>query len=513
MKELHRKSPFARALIMLLFLALAATLMTAKAQDEIRVRARGDIGQMDSAYMTSINDYAVADNVYSNLVRFRPGTGELEADLATDWLVSEDGLTYTFHLREDVVWHKGFGPFTSEDVRWSLERILDPASNSPHRFDFGLIETIETPDAKTVIVHVSEPDANFLAKLAYYRGGFIMKREAIEQFGDSYTENAVGTGPFMLESWAPGQSIVLTRNPDYYEEGIPRVDRVVLVPIADEAVAAGALEAGELQLGYFRDPQAIERFEQLPEFEIDRNTMSGFLALYFDTQVPPFDDVRVRRALAHAIDKEGIVNAVLTGVAEVANSPLPPAALGFTTDVTHYAYDPEAARALLAEANASGFTTDLLTTRLAPWPLVNPVLHFYLQDLGLNVELRELEHGTYTTERQAGNYGMVVLGLHGPPDPETWMSPIFHSGSLPPGSNMSKIVDAEIDAMIEEARTATDPERRQELYVELQQRLMDEALVVPLFYLGAQLVRHESIIDLPVGNMNDFPLELLEIRD
>lgn len=506
-----RMATTVRTVLVALLLA-SATAALAQA-DTVRIRYRGDINRLDPQFQSSLHDYGVADNIYSQLVRLEPGTSNIIPDLATSWEISDDGLTYTFHLRQGVQWHRGFGEVTSEDVKWTYERMIGPDSTSPGRFDFASIESIDAPDPYAVVFHLSAPHGPLMGKLAYNRRTGIVNREAIEQFGDDYNFNAVGSGPYMLESWTPGQEIVLVANPDYYEEGLPKTERIILVPIADDAVAGGALATGEVVLGLFRDPNTISTLEQNPDLVVDRGPQSAISALYYRMDRPPFDDIRVRQAVHHAINKEEIIADVLTGVANIAHTFITPLAKGSAEDsVVRYEYDPERARELLAEAGyGDGISVDLLTTQLEPWPLVSPILQFYLEEVGFDINFRQLEHGTYGDERANSNYDMVVLTVTGPPDPDTWMG-LVHSSNVPPGNNSSYYSNPEVDALIEQARATVDEEARAELNRRIQEIVLEDAALVPIYHLGVQVVRHENVVGFPVPIAHDYPLKYLEVR-
>ncbi len=492
---------------------LLGALPWAFAQDDaVRIRYRGDITTLDPQMQASLHDYGVADNIYSQLVKYEVGTSNVVPDLAESWEISEDGLTYTFHLRHGVQWHRGFGEVTSEDVKWTYERMIGPDSQSPGRFDFSSIESIDAPDPYTVVFHLSAPHGPLLNKLAYNRNTGIANREAIEQYGDDYNFHAIGSGPFMLESWTPGQEIVLVANPDYYEEGLPKTQRIVLIPIPDDAVAGGAMATGEVVLGLFRDPNTIATLEANPNLVVDRGQQSAISALYLRTDRPPFDDVRVRQAVMHAINKDELIADVLTGVATVAQTFITPLARGSAGDtVRHYEYDPDLARQLLAEAGyADGISVDLLTTQLEPWPLVSPILQFYLEEVGFDIEFRQLEHGAYGQERANSNYDMVVVTVTGPPDPDTWMG-LVHSSDTPPGLNSAYYDNPEVDALVEQATSTVNEDQRADLYRQIQELVLEDAPFVPLFHLGVQVVRDPSVRGFPVPIAHDFPLKYLEI--
>lgn len=501
-------------LFTLLLIALLAFGFGALAQaDSVTVRFRGDITTLDPQFQSSLHDYGVSDNIYSQLLRYEFGSSNIVGDLATSWEVSDDGLTYTFHLRQGVQWHRGFGELTSADVKWTYDRMLGPDSTSPGRFDYSSVDRIEAPDPYTVVFHLSAPHASLLGQLAYVARTGIANQRAIEQFGNEYNFNAIGSGPYMLDSRIPGQEIVLVANPDYYEEGLPKTRRIVLIPIADDAVAGGALGTGEVMLGLFRDPDTIAALEATPGIVVDRGPQSAISGLYYRVDRPPFDDIRVRQAVHHAINKEELVAEVLTGVATVAHTFITPLAQGSAGDtVPRYAYDPERARQLLAEAGyGGGISIDLLTTQLEPWPLVSPILQFYLEEVGFDVQFRQLEHGAYGTERANSNYDTVVLTVTGRPDPDTWMG-LVHSSALPPGINSAYYNNPEIDALIAQATATIDDDERAALYVRIQELALEDAALVPIYHLGVQVVRHAQVEGFPVPIAHEFPLKYLVVN-
>jgi peptide/nickel transport system substrate-binding protein len=508
--DLHPRATASRmAAITVLLAALVMTAGFAQpTTDTLSIRYRGDISQLDPRRHSSLHDIGMADNIYSQLLRFIPGTAELIPDLATHWEISDDGLVYTFHLREGVQWHRGYGEVTAEDVKWTYETMLSGDFPSTGQFRFGMMDRVEAPDPYLVEIHLSEPHGPLLNKLGYPWNTGIVNRQAIEEFGADYTSHAIGSGPYMLESWTPNSEIVLVANPDYFEEGLPRTGRIVLVPIADDAVAAGPLGTGELVLGLFRDPDAVAALEANPNLVVDRGTQSAVSSLFYRMDRPPFEDLRVRQAVHHAIDKDTLLDTVLSGVATVAHTLVSPLADGSAEDsVVRYEYDPERARQLLTEAGyPDGFEVTLLTTQLEPWPLVSPILQFYLEEVGIRVDYRQLEHGTYGAERNNANYDMVVLTVTGPPDPDTWMQ-LVHSDNVPPGNNVSFYANQEVDLLIEQATATVDPAARADLYRQVQEQALEDAALVPIFHLGVQVIRRADVQGFDVPIAHDFPLK------
>lgn len=487
------------SVITLIALILLGTAWAQQGQ-VLRVRLLGEISNLDPAFLTTVHDQFIANNIYDHLVGFDPETSEIVGELAESWEVSEDGLTYTFTLHEGVHWHKGYGEFTSADVRFSLERILDPATQSPNRTYLEAIQSIDTPDAYTVVINLSEPSAAFLANLAY-RAGWIVNEGAITELGTGYGTDPIGTGPFVFSSWQPGAELVLTANEEYFL-GRPQLDEVVFVPIIDETVAALALEAGDLDLAYIRDGETASQLEQNPDLVVRSAPATRTLSLMLNSQRAPFDDISVRRAVAHALDREQLVQAV-GGLGFPAHAVIAPMFFGYTEDIATYPFDPEKARQLLTDA---GYTepveVTLFYTQLSPWPQLVPVIKAQMEAVGFQVALDGLEHGTWTSERRNGDYDFTVHPLTRPPDPDFVFSYAYHSEQFPPGFNLSYYDKS--DELIEQQARELDPDVRRELVQQILQQISDEVTAVPLMYGDATVAHYEYVRNHPIATNNDF---------
>jgi len=179
---------------------------------------------MDPALITNSNDYTIAANIYSGLLKFNPKTLEPEPDLAKSWNISPDGLTYTFYLRDNVQWHKGYGRLTARDVKYSFDRIMDPKTKSRYRTDFQNVKDIEVVNDHTVKIHFKTPDMSFVRKVLCYRPGYIVNQKAIETLKENYKSGPIGTGPFIFDRWEPGSKTILVANKDYFL-GPPKVKK------------------------------------------------------------------------------------------------------------------------------------------------------------------------------------------------------------------------------------------------------------------------------------------------
>jgi peptide/nickel transport system substrate-binding protein len=475
------------------------------AQDRTRIQARllGDIRNLDPAFLDTINDQYIVSNVYSGLVSREADTGRIVPDLATTWDISRDGLTYTFYLRKGVQWHKGFGEVTSEDVRYTLDRILDPATDSTNRFYIASIKRVSAVDRYTVRIELSEPYAPLLMGLAY-RPGYILKKEAIERLGDQHKFTPVGSGPFVFDRWTRGREVVLTANEAYYA-GAPKTKQVIFRVVGDDIVTRLALERGELDIATIRDTESYGQLVQNRDIRILEKP--GTILRYFTMNMrrDPFKDVRVRRAVYHAINRDVIANVMLRHTALPMTAPMGPFFQGYSERIQAPGYDPAEARRLLKEAGVrDGFPFTLLTTTLSPWPLIVPVIRDNLQAVGFRVNLVQMEHGAYTAKRATGDYDATVLPFGRPPDSDFVFTSLFHSSEFPPGFNSSYYSAA--DKLIEEGRRITDPGRRAALYERLAQKVIDDAPAVPLFVQIVVVAMRKNVKGHKVGISNDFVL-------
>src|SRR5690554_296142 len=214
----------------------------------LTIRIGADISILDPARIFQIENQSVAANVYNGLVKYDQATNEIVPDLAESWDISDDAKVYTFKLRKGVQWHKGHGAFTSDDVKFSYDRVLNPDTGSAHRGQVaGIIDSVETPDESTVRFVLSGTNAEFLHKVTAFNHGWIVSRKAVTEMGDKYNLNPIGTGPFVFEQWISGSEVRLSANPDYFEAA-PKTAELLFRLIRDETAAAIALERKEIDI-------------------------------------------------------------------------------------------------------------------------------------------------------------------------------------------------------------------------------------------------------------------------
>lgn len=320
--------------------------------EKVLIYARGaDSVKLDPALVTDGESAKVMNNIYDNLVRYKPGSTDVEPALAESWKVSEDGKVWTFYLRKNVKFHDGT-PFNAEAVKFNIERQLPPKATKDMAyadFTYGMIEKVEVVDDYTVKITLKYPYAPFLANLAMGLSAPMISPTAAKKYGENYSQNPVGTGPFMFVKWDKEQQIVLKANKSYWG-GAPKVDRVIFKVVKENAVRANELLAGSVDMIDGVDPNDVPRLQKDSNVTILTAPGMNINYLGLRTDKKPFDDPRIRQAISMAINREAIVKSLYQDKAILANGPLPPNLFGYVKDLKPYPYDPEKAKALLKEA-------------------------------------------------------------------------------------------------------------------------------------------------------------------
>jgi peptide/nickel transport system substrate-binding protein len=455
------------------------SLASAEPLQRLRIRIGADISILDPARIFQIENQSVAANVYNGLVKYDAATNKIVPDLATSWTVSPDAKVYTFKLRDGVSWHKDFGAFTSDDVKFSFDRILDPKTGSAYRGQIADVQAIETPDAHTVRFILAGSNAGFLHKVTAFNQGWIVSRKAVTQLGDKYNLNPVGTGPFVFAGWVPGSEVRLSANPKYFE-GAPKVQEIVLRLIKDETAAAIALQKREIDIFFaLQQPEVIERLRHTAGIKVLERPASSTVNLVLNTQLKPLNDVRVRRAMAHAMNRKALIDGFFRGTKYEANSVFTTAFEDNTNDVPKYAYDPDRARALLKEAGVSNMRFEITTVGLSPYDkLVVPIANDLMQ-VGIQARVRVLERAAYQQARSSGNVQSCVTSVVGPPDPNTPLVTLFARKSFPPGLNTARYDG--VEDLLAKVTSELDPAKRKELYAQILRKTATDLPLIPLY--------------------------------
>ncbi|MBY3444166.1 ABC transporter substrate-binding protein [Rhizobium laguerreae] len=456
---------------------------TPKQGGDIVVTYKDDITTLDPAIGYDWVNWSMIKSLYSRLMDYAPGTPNPVPSLAESFTVSPDGLTYTFKLHKGVKFSNG-REVVASDVKYSIERAVDPKTQGPGAGFFGAIkgfedETggktttlsgIETPDDSTVIFNLSRPDATFLHVLAINFASVVPK-EAVEAAAGDFGKKPVGSGTFILKDWTIGQQLVFERNKDYFVKGVPYIDSFKVEVGQEPLVALLRLQKGEVDIAGDGIPPAkfleIKNSADGAQMIVDGEQLhTGYITL--NTKVKPFDNVKVRQALNMAINKDRITR-ILNGRAKPANQPLPPLMPGYDKSFTGYAYDVAKAKALLAEAGyPDGFETVLYSTNTDPQPRIAQAIQQDLAAVGVKAEVRALAQanvisagGTEGEAPMIWSGGMAWIADF--PDPSNFYGPILGcAGAVPGGWNWSWYCNADLDKRAVVADSMSDPAKAAE---------------------------------------------------
>ena len=434
-------------------------------------------------------------SVYDTLV-WQDLDGEFVPGLAESWEVSDDGLTYTFHLRQDVKFHDG-SPFNAQAVKFNLDRIVDPQTKSQKAvFMLGPYDHVEVMDGHTVKVYLQEPFAPLLDSLSQVYLG-MASPAAVEKWGMDYQMHQVGTGPFMFKEYIPKDHLTLVRNPGYNwapaifdHQGPAYLEEIEFRFFMEPATRALALEAGEAHVMGEIPPQDAQRLSDDPGFQLIPVALPGTsLQIFLNTERPPTDDLRVRQALIYATDREAIVMAIFKDLSPVAHGPLSAVTIGHSEEVAElYNHNPELAKDLLkasgwVDADGDGILEKdgqplRVEAYLMSWgfmPEVAQLMQAQFKAVGVEMRSQVVAYPAALEAAREGKHNFIPFSLSSS-DPDI-LRTFFHSDG---GFNWAKVRDPGLDALLEEGARTLDPKKRKELYAEAQQIIMTEALIIPI---------------------------------
>ena len=494
-----------------LFLLSLAFGVVACSQEQPRTLVYGRGGDsvgLDPALETDGESFKVCDNLYETLVAFAAENTALRPGLAESWEASEDGLTWTFHLRKHVRFHDGV-PFDADAVVFSLGRQFKPDHpfhqvegayqywNSMSMSD--IVKDVVKVDDETVAIVLKQPNAPFLSNLAMNFCAMVSPA-AVRRWGDDYTRHPVGTGPFRFVAWIKDDRIVLEANPDYW--GAPAgLDRLIFRSIPENSVRLIALTKGAIDGMDNLVPDFVSHIASDPKLQLltQPGMNVGYLAMNMDR--PPFDRLKVRLAVNHAVNKQALVDNLYQGLAVPAVNPIPPTIWSYHEGISGYAYDQERARRLLTEAGfPGGFKTTLWAMPVPrpymPQPLkIAQAIQADLKAVGIDAEIVSFEWGTYLDKVQRGQHDMGLLGWTGDNgDPDNFLYVLLDkSATAFPANNISFYRSDELHEILVAAQRETEPARRTELYRKAQEIVHRDAPWVPLVHAAQTAAFKKSV--------------------
>jgi peptide/nickel transport system substrate-binding protein len=460
--------------------------------------AAQDIGQLDPHFAVSTIDRVIAAWMFNGLVRFPPGSidpARLEGDLAEKWESSADGRTWTFHLRHGVQFHGGFGELTADDVVFSLKKAGD-AKSSAFSSELRPFQTIEAVDPYTVRLVLKDNVPSVLGILTNYAQGFIVSKKAVEQRGDDFKRNPIGTGPFAFASVSPNQSLELVAHDGYFR-GAPKIKKISYRFIPSDASRDLAFQNGELDINYGRADQAwVNRTKGLPHTIVDVFEPAEEGQLHLNMTVKPLDDIRVRQAIAYAINRPELVRWRGADVSREAQSVVPRGYLGFTADNGLVGNSVEKAKTLLKEAGyPDGVTIKMVQSQLPEMLTAAQVFQAQMKRAGINLDLQVVEHATYHQQIRQDLSPIVYYSAARFPVADIYLTQFFHSRSIvktPTAvTNFSHcdVADAEIDR----ARGETDKAKQLALWADAQKKIVGAICAVPMFETLLVFARHDDL--------------------
>ncbi len=445
--------------------------------------------------LTSTDDfmYAIAVNIFNKLVKFSPDWS-IVPDLAETWDISEDGLTYTFHLRPNVKFHDGT-PMTPADVKFSLDYITMKGAMAS---SFSSVKSIEAPDANTIVVQLSEASAPFLHNLAW--GASMILPKHLYEEGDlannPYNKKPVGTGPFKFVEYVPNDHVTLEANLDYYD-GRPNLDKLIFKFIPQPETAKAAYDAGEVDaLGYGAAPgfADVGLYKDRQDSRVIINKLPAVWRVAMNVNDPILTNLKVRQAVAYALDNKKIVETAFGGVPVILTTanPVPPSlAWAYNPDVAAYPYNPEQAAKLLDEA---GYPLDKdgvrfeTTAKYATWiPGVDEwwqLVKEMLGKVGIKMDLVVIDTPTWMDTVITKRDFAFTLEGGVITDPDVLRSFYATDG----GENPMGYSNPEVDAFLAEASKVTDPAKRAQSYFQAEKIIADEVPSIPIFSPGTVTV-------------------------
>ncbi len=491
------------------FAALSSTALPAFADGGTLVIASSQVPRhLNGAVQSGIATAVPSTQIFASPIRYDENW-EPQPYLAKSWETSEDGLTVTLNLVDNATFHDG-EPITSEDVAYS---ILTTKENHPFKSMFAPVESIDTPDAHTVVINLSNPHPALLLALSPALAT-VLPKHVFDDGQDikSHPMNSkpVGSGPFMLEEFKAGEAIVLKKNPNFFLDGRPKLDEIIVRIIKDPSALLIAMENGEADMyPFMAGSQEIRRLEKADQLGV---TAEGYAAvgplnwLAFNTASPKLSDVRVRQAIAYAVDRDFITKALHRGVSTPQRGPIIESSPFFDESIPAYDADLDKAKALMAEA---GFADGMeLTIDFIPGPKeqqqsIAEYMKSQLKKIGIAVTVRAAPDFPTWAGRVGGhdfeltmdivfNWGDPVIGVH-----RTYLSDNIRQGVI--WSNTQQYANAKVDELLNAAAIESDPTKRKELYAEFQQIVAND---LPVYWINAlpyHTAYDKKLMNVPTG--------------
>jgi peptide/nickel transport system substrate-binding protein len=468
---------------------------------------------LDPAKVDNNIDIWLLNNLYDQLVRLNPKDNTFEPGLATSWTASDDLKTYTFTLRDNVKFSDGT-LLKASDVKFSLDRARDATQASFFSFSLSPIESIDAPDDKTVIIHLSAPSAAILAPLAMFNASVVPQAYFESVGADAFASAPIGTGPYMLKAWDKGTSLTLEANPNYWEAGLPKTKNIEFVSIPDDNTRILQLQSGEIDAMEYVPLNRVAELQNDPNVTVDLFPSTFVQSLLMNTRTAPFDDVNVRKALAAATDYNAILKVVTFGLGTVANSYMSASTPMYDKDATAIPFDLDKAKDYLSKSaypTGFSFTMTIVGDDQTDIALATAVQAMNAK-IGVTVNIEQVDQGVRSDKYGKADFQMLTSywtdDMADPDEVTTFMAYFPSAGSMQSGFN-----DDATNQLVLDARIESDPVKRAAMYAQIQQTINDQVPFINLYYkpfaVGVSRKVHD-LVQYPIGT---YPLDQVTVEN
>lgn len=446
-----------------------------------------DVTSLDPHRASLFGDKGIVAEMFNALVRFPPGSAnpeEIEPDLAERWEVSPDNKVWTFHLRKGVQFHHGYGELKAKDVVFSLNRAADQNSSS-FASNFSVIAKVEALDDYTVQVTLKNPDAAFLGRVSNYHGGNIVSEAAAKKLGAKFGQTPIGTGPFMFDKHVTQQYVKLVANEAYFR-GVPKVSGINYRFIPSDSARDLAFAVGELDISAGKREQFWVDTAKRRGTNVDVFDPAEYRTLFLNRNIKPLDDLKVRQAIAAAINVDEIVRFAGKDISDKGCSVIPNGYLGEDCSSGEYQYDVTRAKQLLAEAGyPDGITIKSVVSNVVAQKPIMEVVQAQLAEAGITLQMEVVDHATYQSKIRKDQSGIVFYGAARFPSADYWLSEFYDSAAaIGAPKAMSNFGHCKVaDESIREAQVTADPDAQKALWARAQALIHQDVCAIPLFGL------------------------------
>jgi peptide/nickel transport system substrate-binding protein len=485
-------------------LMLSATVLSA--QDTIRIASPNKVTVLDPIVSAAGGNIEAYGQLYARLLRKGPD-GALQPGLAESWEVSEDGLTYTFELR-DAKFSDG-SAITAEDAAFSLTRVSKD-EKSAYPAGFAPIKEVSAVDEDTVQITLEHASAPMLSNLEIFNAGIVSKDDVDERGEEgAFASDPVTSGPYMVKEWKPNDRITLTANPHYWREGLPKIQNVELIEVSDDNARATMAMAGEIDVNRYVPWAQVEEVNNTDGVSVALEPSTMLYLVLPNHDKAPFDNLTVRKAAAMALDREAITNAVTLGKAEVANSTFSNALNFHDANLQPPAYDPAAARKLLEDEGLVGTEITMMIT--PTFEQLATLLKAQWDAVGFKTTVERVDAGLWWSNMAKGEYQVTVNWYYNEtedPDLAVRWALCDTCGSQ---SYYTNYHNEEVNKLTDEALRERDEAKRAELYSKIQQITLDELAQIPLYYAPFSIAYADRVKGLTLTPALQWTLEDAEL--